>query len=99
MLAEGVESGEVQCGTEACPDDGGEGAAPETTEGVGAAGDVAEGVEEGGGAGLLDACFEQVGWLEEGSGEDAGAEAGDEMECWGMVNFVILLSEVGEVTR
>lgn len=31
--------------------------------------------------GLLDAGLEKIGGLEEGSGENAGAEAGDEMEC------------------
>ncbi|KAI4138359.1 MAG: hypothetical protein LQ341_004704, partial [Variospora aurantia] len=72
---------EVQGGAEAGADDGGEGPTPELTEGVGALCDAAESLQEGGGVGLLNAGLEEIGGLEEGSGENAGAEAGDEMEC------------------
>lgn len=44
--------------------------------------DGAEDWEEGGGAGLLDAGLEQVGWLEKDGGADAGEEAGEEVEGW-----------------
>ena len=76
MLAEGVEGGEVEGGAEAGSDDGREGASPEVLEGVGAGEDGPEGGEEGSGAGLLDAGFEEVGGLEERGGEAACCEAG-----------------------
>jgi hypothetical protein len=40
----------------------------------------AEDGEEGGGAGLLDAGLEEVGWLEEDGGAEAGEETGEEVE-------------------
>lgn len=64
MLPKSVESGEIEGGAEACANDGGESAAPELTKGVGAAGDVAESLGEGGGAGLLNAGLEEVDGLE-----------------------------------
>lgn len=95
MLAEGIESGEVESGAETGADYGGESAAPEMAEGIGAAGYVAEGVDEGGGAGLLDAGFEEIDGLEKGGGEDAGAEAGDEVECCRVVRSPSFGSCVG----
>ncbi len=93
MLAKRVEGGEVEGGAEACADDGGEGAAPELAEGVGGSGDVAESLGEGDRAGLLDAGLEEINGLEERGGECAGAEAGDEVECYGLVSVVPWLSE------
>lgn len=93
MLSKRIESGEVEGGAEARADDGREGAAPELAEGVGAAGDVAEGVGEGGRAGLLDAGLEEINGLEKRGGESAGAEAGDEVECYGLVSVVPWLNE------
>ena len=40
-----------------------------------------EGGEEGGGAGLLEARFEEVGGLEEEGGEGPCGEGGEEVEC------------------
>ena len=41
----------------------------------------AESAEEGCGRRLLDACFEEVGGLEEECGDHTCAEAGEEVEC------------------
>lgn len=37
---------------------------------------------------MLDASLEKVGGLEEGGGEDPGAKAGDEMECWVLIRLL-----------
>lgn len=97
MLAEGVEGGEVEGGAEAGPDDGREGAAPELAEGIWSAGDATEGLQQGGGVGLLDAGLEEIGGLEEGGGEDAGTEAGDEVECWDRLVLKYRISVAGMV--
>lgn len=53
-----------------------------------------EGSEEGL-LGLLDAGFEEVGWLEEDGGGEAGAEACAEVEycfgCWGRYVWLALV--------
>lgn len=62
-------------------------------------GNLAEGVDEGGGAGLLDTGFEEIDWLEKGSGEGTGAETGNEVKGWGTVSIISSLPRLIGLTR
>lgn len=80
VLADGVERGEVDGGTHAGAQGRGHGAPPEGGDGIGRARDVADGGADRVRAGLLDAGLEEVEGLQEHGAEDAGAQAGDEVE-------------------
>jgi len=52
------------------------------TKGSGLRSNVFDGVKEGDGAWLLEAGFEEVGWLEEDGGGESRAQACYKVESW-----------------
>lgn len=82
VLADGVERRKIDGGTDAGAQGRGHGAPPEGGDGIGRAGDVADGGADRVRAGLLDAGLEEVEGLQEHGAEDAGAQASDEVESW-----------------
>ena len=80
MLAESVKSGEVEGRAEACADDGGKSPPPELVERIRYAGDFTEGLDEGGGPGLLDPGLEKVGGLQYGGRKDTSTKASNEVK-------------------
>lgn len=80
MLTQSVQAREIERRANTCPECRRKRAAPELPKWVWTSGDGAEYNCEGGGGGLLDAGFEEIGRLKETGREDPRAKAGCEVE-------------------
>lgn len=80
MSAQGVQTREVECRANTCPECRGKCATPELPQWVWTSGDGAEYNSQGGRRGLLHAGFEEIGRLKETGGEDPRAKTGCEVE-------------------